>query len=75
LYIIRLQPSRIGMIVDRGHDFPPHIQDALDSYGQEMWLFRDDKSRGTTRALNAYRGEERGYFMPIFMSVLLLILL
>ena len=48
------------MIIDRGHDFPEHIQQALDAYGPEMWLYRDDPSRGTTRALNAYRGEHRG---------------
>lgn len=48
------------MIVDRGHDFPEHIQRRLDSYGEEMWLYRDDLSRDTTKALNEYRGDHRG---------------
>ena len=56
----RLGPGEVGMIVDRGHDFPAHIQAKLDSYGPEMWLFRDDPTRGTTKALNHYRGEYRG---------------
>ena len=60
-FVGRLPPSKVGMIIDRGHDFPSHIQEALDAYGSDMWLYRDDLSRGTTRALNAYRGEYRGY--------------
>lgn len=59
--MIRLPPSEVGMIIDRGHDFPSHIQEALDAFGSDMWLFRDDPKRETTRALNAYRGEYRGY--------------
>ena len=57
---LRLPPSNVGMIIDRGHDFPAHIQAALDSYGSDMWLYRDGPSRGTTRAVNAYRGDYRG---------------
>jgi hypothetical protein len=57
----RLDPADIGMVVDRGHDFPPHIQTKLDSYGSEMWFFRDDPTRGTTKALNHYRGDHRGF--------------
>lgn len=49
------------MIVDRGHDFPEDIQHKLDHYGSEMWLYRDDPSRGTTKAVNIYKGEQRGY--------------
>jgi len=56
----RLDPSDVGMVVDRGHDFPSHIQAKLDSYGSDMWLFRDDPTRGTTKALNHYRGDHRG---------------
>lgn len=55
-----LDPTDIGMIVDRGHDFPTHIQTKLDSYGSDMWLFRDDSGRRTTKALNHYCGEHRG---------------
>ena len=56
----RLRPHQVGMIVDRGHDFPEDIQKALDSFGKEMWLYRDDPSRGTTRAVNEYKGDFRG---------------
>lgn len=48
------------MIVDRGSDFPADIQEALYNFGSDMWLFRDDPQRGTTRAINLYRGEQRG---------------
>ncbi|KAI0356585.1 Ribokinase-like protein [Trametes cingulata] len=58
---IWLPPSRLGMIIDRGNDFPQHIQEALDAYGADMWLYRDNPDRGTTRAINAYRGEHRGF--------------
>lgn len=57
----RLPPPKVGMIIDRGHDFPEHIQQALDAYGADIWLYRDDTSRSTTRAVNIYRGEHRGY--------------
>ncbi|GJE84589.1 Ribokinase-like protein [Phanerochaete sordida] len=58
---IWLAPDRLGMIVDRGHDFPEDVQRKLDSFGTEMWMYRDDPSRGTTRALNEYKGEYRGF--------------
>jgi len=47
------------MIIDRGHDFPSPMQNALDSYGHDMWLFRDHQERVTTKAVNIYRGEFR----------------
>jgi len=56
-----LPPHRIGMIVDRGNDFPHHVQESLDAYGSDIWLYRDDPQRITTRALNLYRGEFRGF--------------
>ncbi|KAI0637860.1 Ribokinase-like protein [Trametes polyzona] len=58
---IWLSPSRIGMIIDRGNDFLADIQNTLDAYGKDIWLYRDNPTRGTTRALNAYRGELRGF--------------
>ncbi|KAL7282156.1 hypothetical protein ACG7TL_003625 [Trametes sanguinea] len=58
---IWLPPSSIGMIIDRGNDFSPQIQQALDAYGPDMWLYRDNPNRGTTRAINSYRGETRGF--------------
>lgn len=62
----RLDPSDVGMVVDRGHDFPSHIQAKLDSYGSDMWLFRDDPTRGTTKAMNHYRGDYRGFVIRLF---------
>ncbi|KAI6047130.1 Ribokinase-like protein [Pisolithus marmoratus] len=58
---IWLPPHRIGMIVDRGNDFSKDIQDKLLSYGANMWHFRNHDDRGTTRALNSYRGDSRGF--------------
>jgi hypothetical protein len=49
------------MIIDRGNDFPPSMQKKLDSYGSEMWLFRDHADIGTTRAMNSYRGDHRRF--------------
>lgn len=50
------------MIIDRGTDFPSHIQHKLDSFGSDMWLFRDrTDGRPTLSALNAYRGESREF--------------
>ncbi|KAF8845706.1 Ribokinase-like protein [Paxillus ammoniavirescens] len=58
---IWLPPSSIGMIVDRGHDFPQHIQEKLLSYGSDLWHFRDHSGRETTRALNSYIGDHRNF--------------
>ncbi|KZS97999.1 Ribokinase-like protein [Sistotremastrum niveocremeum HHB9708] len=58
---IWLPAHEIGMIVDRGNDFPEDVQRQLDAYGSEMWHFRDNANRGTTRAVNIYRGEHRGF--------------
>jgi len=49
------------MIIDRGHDWPEEMQKRLESYGRDMWLFRDDQSKSTTRARNTYRGDFRGF--------------
>ena len=57
----RLPPDQIGMVVDKGIDFPEDIEESLLGYGKEMWLFRERSDRGiTTRALNRYRGDIRG---------------
>lgn len=58
---IWLDSADIGLIVDRGNDFPAHVQAKLDSYGSDMWLFRDDPTRATTKALNHYRGDHRAF--------------
>jgi len=57
----RLPAEKVGMIIDRGNDFPEDIQKKLDIYGPEMWLYRDDMERVTTRALNSYKGDHRGF--------------
>lgn len=48
------------MVIDRGSDFAKDIQRQLEAFGKDMWLFRDDPERTTTRAANTYRGELRG---------------
>lgn len=59
---IFLPASSVGHIVDRGIDFPPAIQASLESYGPEMFYFRErtDGQRLTTRALNIYTGQRTG---------------
>ncbi|KAH9978057.1 Ribokinase-like protein [Lactifluus volemus] len=59
---IWLPASETGMIVDKGVDFPQEIDDVLKSYGEDMWLFRNRLGAGTTtRALNRYTGDQRGF--------------
>ncbi|KAI0080739.1 Ribokinase-like protein [Panus rudis PR-1116 ss-1] len=58
---IWLPAEKVGMIVDRGPDFPDDIQRQLEDYGSDMWLFRDGKASVTTRALNIYKGDTRGF--------------
>jgi len=58
---LRLEPELIGMVVDKGYDFPKEIDEQLKEYGQDMWLFREQLDRQTTRAVNSYKGELRGY--------------
>lgn len=56
----RLPAEKVGMVVDKGHDFPKDIEEKLIAYGKDMWLFRQQFDRETTRAINSYRGESRG---------------
>jgi hypothetical protein len=63
----RLPPSEVLMTVDRGSDFTKKEQEKLDLYaaqasggqGHSLWRYRERKE-GTTRAVNIYRGQERG---------------
>jgi len=57
----RLPATDVGMIVDKGYDFPEDIENKLLNYGKEMWMFRQQPDCSTTRAINSYRGENRGY--------------
>ena len=54
-----LPSHQLGMIVDRGPDFPLEIERTLLEYGSEMWVFRYQPDHRTTRALNSFRGEHR----------------
>ncbi|KAH8830317.1 Ribokinase-like protein, partial [Flagelloscypha sp. PMI_526] len=60
---IWLSAEDVGMIVDRGNDWGRQIPRTIrkSMFGKEMWLFRDDPSRVTTRALNAYVGDVRNF--------------
>ena len=62
-----LQDDQISMIVDKGIDFEPKVLEQLNEYGREMWIYREHADRGTTRALNLYRGDNRGL---VYSSVL-----
>ncbi|KAJ7276206.1 Ribokinase-like protein [Mycena haematopus] len=55
-----LPPSQVGMIIDRGFDFPPSMESKLAEFGKEMWHYRNQPSQ-TTRALNTYRGDHRSF--------------
>ena len=58
---IWLSARNVGMIVDTGGDFAKDMREALDAYGgDELFFFREDASRTTTRAVNKYRGDLRG---------------
>ncbi|KAJ7117412.1 Ribokinase-like protein [Mycena crocata] len=55
-----LPPSQVGMILDRGSDFPASMESKLAEFGDEMWMYRN-RPVGTTRALNTYRGDHRSF--------------
>lgn len=57
-----LPPSRLGMIVDyTPGTMPPAMRSRLAQYGPEMYCFRlRDDGDPTARAVNRYKGEERG---------------
>ncbi|KAE8265840.1 hypothetical protein A4X09_0g6506 [Tilletia walkeri] len=62
--------SDLCMVIDRGEDFPSPIQDALEAYDRasplsaqhSMWRYRSrTDGHGTTRAVNLYKGQLRGF--------------
>jgi hypothetical protein len=59
----RLPASQVGAVIDRGYDFPSEVQESLNKYGDDMWLFRDRNDRETTRSRNTYRAGERSSVM------------
>ncbi|KAJ3556052.1 hypothetical protein NP233_g12066 [Leucocoprinus birnbaumii] len=52
-----LAPDNVGMIVDKGYDFPTEIQEEMLRYGEAMWAFREQPHHRTTRILNSFYGE------------------
>jgi len=58
---IWLPPNRLGMVVDRGNDFPVDAQLALEKYGRDMWAFRDVPQRPTTRSLSTFQDGHREF--------------
>lgn len=64
--------------MDKGYDFPDHVGEQLVAYGEDMWLFRENPDRETTRELSLYRGERRGYaasFSPVVIPIFLVLTL
>lgn len=62
-----LPPSALQMIIDRGCDWKPQDQAVLDQFNStaspnqaSMWHYRSRPDR-TTRAVNIYRGDHRGF--------------
>ncbi|GAA6028422.1 hypothetical protein JCM8097_007023 [Rhodosporidiobolus ruineniae] len=56
-----LPPTRVGIVVDKGNDWPKEVEERLHTYGREMWVFREKPDEPTTRALNLYTGEHRDF--------------
>lgn len=61
---IWLPAQEVGILVDRGYDWPKELEERLNSYGDAMWVYRDQPAHPTTRALNLYTGEHRGGSLP-----------
>ncbi|KAK0526827.1 hypothetical protein OC834_004661 [Tilletia horrida] len=70
-----LPPSDLSMVIDCGDDFPANVRAALEAYRQSpstsakfsestgtLWRYRPrTDGHGTTRALNIYKGQQRGF--------------
>lgn len=67
-----LDPGQIAMVIDRGIDFESEYQKTLDHYAQggqssaqlkdqPMWKWRHRATDRTTKAVNVYKGEQRGF--------------
>lgn len=54
-----LPSDQVGLIIDKGFDFPISFEKELKEFGEEMiyWRRRDGK---TTRTLNVYSGKKVG---------------
>ncbi|KAI5479845.1 hypothetical protein MNV49_002403 [Pseudohyphozyma bogoriensis] len=56
-----LPAEKLGIVVDRGNDWPLEVEKKLATFGPAMWHYRDQPHRPTTRALNLYTGERRDF--------------
>ncbi|KAK0570054.1 hypothetical protein OC861_000361 [Tilletia horrida] len=66
-----LPSSQLSMVIDRGDDFPAPVQadlqryeasDKVETENKSMWRYRQrGDGYGTTRALNIYKGQQRGF--------------
>ncbi|WVQ72340.1 hypothetical protein IAR50_001891 [Cryptococcus sp. DSM 104548] len=54
-----LPPSHVGLLVDKGSDFPQAFVQDLEKLGKDMIWFRH-RDGPTTRALNIYSGQKIG---------------
>ncbi|ODO00263.1 hypothetical protein I350_06892 [Cryptococcus amylolentus CBS 6273] len=54
-----LPSSHVGLLVDKGSDFPPRFTEDLERLGKDMIWFRH-RDGPTTRALNIYSGRKIG---------------
>lgn len=55
-----LDSRDIGMLVDKGEDFPSGLEEKLLSFGEDMWYFRT-REGPTTRAVNKYVGQNKRF--------------
>jgi sugar/nucleoside kinase (ribokinase family) len=60
-YFLSEEPDRVSLIIDRGRDFPVHVQNELDQWGCNI-VYRDTPERLTTRGRNIYRENEKRDF-------------
>ncbi|KAG0141042.1 hypothetical protein CROQUDRAFT_674331 [Cronartium quercuum f. sp. fusiforme G11] len=57
-----LRPEQILMIIHKGQDFPPEVEQRLLSYSPSLFTFVSDPSHPrTTRALNTYSNTRRDF--------------
>ena len=65
----RMGPEQLRMVISRGDDWSSQWQAILDTYSSTdpssskigPWVFRDRKGELTTKAVNIYRGQHRGF--------------
>ncbi|KLO20550.1 Ribokinase-like protein [Schizopora paradoxa] len=58
---IWLPPTQVGMVIEKGSDFPPRVQADLEKYGRDMWLFKSLPNQLTTRSMTTFRNNQREF--------------